>query len=193
MTGSVAVPATGGYQTWTTVTASVSLVAGAQTLTLKQDSNGWNLHFISFAQGTGGTGGPGPNQYCGIQDLAMDQPTTASSTQDAVAYPATGATDGDPGTRWSSAAADPQWLEVDLGTQQQICSISLLWEAAYATAFQVQVSNDNANWTTVYSTTTGAAGARPSRSPRPTATSGCTARRAAPSSATRSSSSTSTA
>ncbi|GAA2038332.1 hypothetical protein GCM10009839_44800 [Catenulispora yoronensis] len=160
LTGSVAVPATGGYQTWTTVTASVSLVAGAQTLTLKQDSNGWNLHFISFAQGTGGTGGPGPNQYCGIQDLAMDQPTTASSTQDAVAYPATGATDGDPGTRWSSAAADPQWLEVDLGTQQQICSISLLWEAAYATAFQVQVSNDNANWTTVYSTTTGAGGSQ---------------------------------
>lgn len=73
-------------------------------------------------------------------------------------YTAYYATDGDPGTRWSSAPSDPQWLEVDLGAQQQICSVSLLWEAAYATAFQIQVSNGNATWTTVYSTTTGTGG-----------------------------------
>ena len=67
------------------------------------------------------------------------------------------------------------------------------WEAAYASAFQLQVSNDNATWTTVYSTTTGAGGSETFPSRRPTATSGCTARPAPPSSATRSSSSTSTA
>ena len=31
---------------------------------------------------------------------------------------------------------------------------ALLWEDAYASAFQIQVSNDNATWTSVYSTTT---------------------------------------
>ncbi|WP_449768979.1 discoidin domain-containing protein [Kitasatospora fiedleri] len=30
------------------------------------------------------------------------------------------ATDGSPGTRWSSAAADPQWLRVDLGSTRQV-------------------------------------------------------------------------
>jgi beta-glucosidase len=161
LTGAVAVPNTGGYETWATVTASITLAAGQQTLTVDQDSNGWNFHYMAFTQGSsggGGTGGTGPTEYCGTQDLALDQPTTASSTQDATDYPAPDATDGDPGTRWSSAASDPQWLEVDLGSQQQICSVGILWEAAYATAFSIQVSNDNSTWTTIYSTTTGTGG-----------------------------------
>jgi beta-glucosidase len=162
LTGAVAVPNTGGYETWTTVTASITLPAGEQTLTVDQDSNGWNFHYMAFTQGSssGGGGGTPPGEYCGTQDLAMDQPTTASSVQ-----PDTGtdylpyyATDGDPGTRWSSAFSDPQWLEVDLGSPQNICSIGIEWEAAYATAFQLEVSNNNSTWTTVYSTTDGTGG-----------------------------------
>ena len=161
LSGTVAVPATGGYQTWTTVTASVTLPAGQQTLTVDQDNAGWNFHYLAFTQGSGGGGGGGgggPTEYCGFQDLAVDQPTTASSTYSPTANQASAATDGDPGTRWESAYSDPQWLEVDLGSQTQICGASLLWEAAYASAFQIQVSTDNANWTTVYSTTTGTGG-----------------------------------
>ena len=108
--------------------------------------------------GGGGGGGSGPTEYCGFQDLALDQPTTASSTFSTTGNLASAATDGDPGTRWESAYVDPQWLEVDLGSQTQICGASLLWEAAYASAFQIQVSTDNANWTTVYSTTTATGG-----------------------------------
>ncbi|SEL98425.1 beta-glucosidase [Streptacidiphilus jiangxiensis] len=165
LTGPVAVPDTGGYQTWTTVTATLTLPAGQQTLTLDQDSNGWNFHFMAFTQGGssgggGGSGGGGPTEYCGTQDLALDQPTTASSTQDATDYPAADATDGNPGTRWSSAASDPQWLEVDLGSPQQICSVGLLWEAAYGKAFQIQVSDDGSTWNTIYSTTTGTGGSQ---------------------------------
>jgi beta-glucosidase-like glycosyl hydrolase len=159
LTGAVAVPGTGGYQTWTTVTASVTLAAGAQTLTVKQDAAGFNLHFLSFTQGTnGGGGGPGPNQYCGYQDLALGQPTTASSTYSATGNQPSAATDGDPGTRWESAYSDPQWLEVDLGSQTPICGAALSWEAAYASAFQIQTSTDNATWNTAYSTTTATGG-----------------------------------
>ena len=58
LTGPIAVPNTGGYQDWTTVTASVTLPAGVQTLTIDQDDNGWNLHYLSFATtGSTGTGG----------------------------------------------------------------------------------------------------------------------------------------
>jgi beta-glucosidase-like glycosyl hydrolase len=160
LTGAVAVPATGGYQTWTTVTANVTLPAGAQTLTVDQDAAGWNLHYFAFTSGSGGGGGGGggPTEYCGTQDLALDQPTTASSTYSATGNLASAATDGNPGSRWESAYTDPQWLEVDLGSQTQICSASLLWETAYASAFQIQVSTDNANWNTVYSTTTATGG-----------------------------------
>jgi beta-glucosidase len=160
LTGSVAVPNTGGYETWTTATANITLPAGEQTLTVDQDSNGWNFHYLAFTQGstTGGGGTGTGTQYCGTQDLAMDQPTTGSSVQASSDYLPYYATDGDPGTRWSSASSDPQWLEVDLGSEQQICSIGILWEDAYGSAFSVQVSNDNATWTTVYSTTTGTGG-----------------------------------
>ena len=59
LTGPIAVPNTGGYQNWTTVTTSVTLAAGAQTLTIDQDSNGWNIHYLTFAA-AGGGGGEGP-------------------------------------------------------------------------------------------------------------------------------------
>jgi len=54
LSGSVAVPATGGWQDWATVTASVTLPAGVQTLTVAQDNAGWNIHYLGFASaGTG--------------------------------------------------------------------------------------------------------------------------------------------
>jgi kumamolisin len=58
LSGPVNVPATGGYQIWTTVTATVTLPAGKQTLTLNQDHSGWNINWFSFAGGGGTTEGP---------------------------------------------------------------------------------------------------------------------------------------
>ncbi len=49
LTGAVAVPNTGGWQAWTTVTATVTLPAGVQTLTLNQDAGGWNINSMTFA------------------------------------------------------------------------------------------------------------------------------------------------
>jgi hypothetical protein len=60
LSGSVAVPATGGYQDWTTVTATVTLPAGTQTLTLNEDNAGWNIDSLAFAESGGGTGTEGP-------------------------------------------------------------------------------------------------------------------------------------
>jgi F5/8 type C domain len=94
---------------------------------------------------------------CGTTNIALHQPTTASSTQSA-SYPAADATDGNLSTRWSSAFSDPQWLQVDLGSTQSICQVTLYWEHAYAKAFQIQVSADASTWTTIYSTTTGTGG-----------------------------------
>jgi uncharacterized protein involved in high-affinity Fe2+ transport len=65
LSGSVSIPATGGYQTWTTITTTVTLPAGTQTLTVDQDNGGWNINFFAFGLnssgggGTGGTGGSG--------------------------------------------------------------------------------------------------------------------------------------
>jgi hypothetical protein len=89
--------------------------------------------------------------------LSQGRPTTASSSENA-SFPAADATDGDTGTRWSSAFSDPQWLQVDLGATSSISQVTLDWEAAFATAFQIQTSDDGVNWTTIFSTTTGTGG-----------------------------------
>ncbi|MGB3437615.1 MAG: discoidin domain-containing protein [Actinophytocola sp.] len=94
---------------------------------------------------------------CGTADVAANRPATASSTENA-GTPASAAVDGNAGTRWASAFSDPQWLQVDLGASASVCQVVLNWEAAYATAFQLQVSSDAATWSTVYSTTTGTGG-----------------------------------
>jgi hypothetical protein len=94
---------------------------------------------------------------CSTTNIALNKTTTASSTENA-GTPAADATDGNTGTRWSSAFSDPQWLQVDLGSVQSVCQVVLQWETAYATAFQIQISNDATNWTSIYSTTTGTGG-----------------------------------
>ena len=48
LSGSISVPVTGGWQTWTTVTASITLPAGRQVLTLNQDNAGWNINYANF-------------------------------------------------------------------------------------------------------------------------------------------------
>jgi hypothetical protein len=63
------------------------------------------------------------------------------------------ATDGDAGTRWSSAFSDPQWIQVDLGATRTISQVVIQWETAHATAYQVQLSDDGTAFTTISSTT----------------------------------------
>jgi len=58
LSGNVSIPATGGWQNWSTVTATVQLAAGQQTLAVDQDNGGWNLNYMSFASGGGGTSSP---------------------------------------------------------------------------------------------------------------------------------------
>jgi beta-glucanase (GH16 family) len=89
--------------------------------------------------------GLGPN-------LALGKTATASTTEKAE-FDASKAVDGDPITRWSSGPADPQWLQVDLGKSYPLTHATLTWEAACATAYELQTSTDGTAWTTVVSKT----------------------------------------
>jgi hypothetical protein len=151
--------------TWTSVYATTTGTGGTQTLNISGTGRYVRMYGTARATGYGyslwefqvyGTVG---GTSCSTTDSALNQPATASSLESA-ANPASAAVDGNTGTRWSSAFSDPQWLQVDLGSSQSVCGIGLTWEAAYATAFQIQVSADAQNWTTIYSTTTGTGGAQ---------------------------------
>jgi glucose/arabinose dehydrogenase len=90
--------------------------------------------------------------------LSQNRPVTASS-EGGSGYVAKYAVDGSTSTRWASVRdSDPQWIYVDLGATAQISKVKLSWDLSCATSYQVQTSGDHANWTTIYSTTTGDGG-----------------------------------
>ncbi|MFC9930961.1 discoidin domain-containing protein [Streptomyces sp. NPDC127190] len=149
--------------TWTDIYSTTTATGGSRTLTVNGTGRYVRLYGTTRATqygyslwefqvyGTAGSGGTG----CSTTNAALNKPTTTSSTENA-GTPASAAVDGNNGTRWSSAASDPQWLQIDLGTQQSICGVQLSWEAAYGKGYQIQVSDDGTTWTTVYQTSTGA-------------------------------------
>lgn len=72
--------------------------------------------------------------------------TVTSSSDENAGTPARNAVDGDRGTRWSSAARDDQWLQVDLGATATVTQVVLDWEAAYGKDYKVQLSEDGTDW-----------------------------------------------
>jgi hypothetical protein len=91
-----------------------------------------------------------------LTNLATGRAVTASSTQ--LGYPAANAVDGNLTSRWASSWADNQWLRVDLGSGRPVARMVIRWEAAYATAYQIEVSADGGTWTQVAAVTGGNGG-----------------------------------
>ncbi|GGO06243.1 discoidin domain-containing protein [Microbispora bryophytorum] len=149
---------------WTDLYSTTTATGGTQTLTVTGTGRYVRLYGTARATGYGYSlwefqvyGTTGTSSGCAGSNAALNRPATASSTENA-GTPASAAVDGDPGTRWSSAAADPQWLQVDLGSARTICKVVLTWETAYATAFKIQISDNASTWTDLYSTTSGTGG-----------------------------------
>ncbi|WP_218160081.1 discoidin domain-containing protein [Actinacidiphila alni] len=126
LSGPVGVPATGDWQSWATVTTTVTLPAGRQTLTVRQDNGGWNLNHLVFAA----SGGTTP-----ATDLAAGRATAESGhTQ---SYGSSNVTDGNRDSYWESANnAFPQWVQVDLGAARTASRVVLRLPAAWGARSQ---------------------------------------------------------
>lgn len=69
------------------------------------------------------------------------------------------AIDGNFSTRWASESGlEPQWIYVDLQDEYSLDRVVIHWEAAYANQYQIQVSTDEINWTTVHTESNGNGG-----------------------------------
>jgi hypothetical protein len=143
LTGAESVPATGGWQNWATVTDTIQLPAGRQTLIVDQDNGGWNTRYMSFASASSA---PGTN-------LAQGRPVTASGYSQN--YGPANAVDGNTSTYWESTNnAFPQWLQVDLGSAVSIGRVvmDLPPSSAWGTRTQtitIQGSTDGTSYTTL--------------------------------------------
>ncbi|WP_431685580.1 discoidin domain-containing protein [Hahella sp. NBU794] len=112
-------------------------------------SSHWRRHALALSIAAGAGFG-----HCAFaaENLAHMRPVTTSSVEssDLSGYMAV---DGDASTRWGSAYGNSAWIYVDLGEKRSISRVRLTWEAAYAKAYDIQVSNDASSWTTVRSVT----------------------------------------
>ncbi|MEP7765763.1 discoidin domain-containing protein [Sanguibacter sp. 25GB23B1] len=155
--------------TWRTLHSVTNGTGGVQTLDVEGNGRYVRMQGVERATGYGYSlwelkvfGGavtppPGGGGECGTTNAALGTTATASSAENG-GTPASAAVDGDAGTRWASSASDQQWLQVDLGSSQDICGVVLRWEAAYGKAFDIQTSEDGATWTTIHTVTDGTGG-----------------------------------
>jgi beta-glucanase (GH16 family) len=76
-TGGVTVPVTGAWQNWTTVTTTVGLAAGIQTLRFEIESDGFNLNYLDLLVDVSGAPDGGA---AGHHELAACQPNPFTSS-----------------------------------------------------------------------------------------------------------------
>lgn len=91
-------------------------------------------------------------------DLLGRTAVAMSSGDETPAFPAAAATDGDPGTRWSSPAEDGAWWQAELAEPARLGRVVLHWQDAYARAYRVQVSADGRVWRDAARVTDGVGG-----------------------------------
>ena len=87
-------------------------------------------------------------QLAAERGIAVGAKASASSEllKDGVRYPAAQACDGKLDTRWSSEFKDDQWLALDLGKEETFARLELVWEAAFAKEYAIEVSGDGKEW-----------------------------------------------
>jgi beta-mannanase len=89
------------------------------------------------------------------RNVAVGKKATAKSSYSS-ALAAAYVSDAKTTTRWASKdGSSGQWTSVDLGQRYTISRIKLEWDAAYASGYKVQVSNDASTWSDLFVTTTG--------------------------------------
>jgi hypothetical protein len=85
--------------------------------------------------------------------LSQGQPATASSYY--LSYTPSKAVDGNISTLWSAGGVAPRWIYVDLGSVRGLTEVRVLagtgGTPVGTTYYNVQVSDDATNWTTVAS------------------------------------------
>ncbi len=82
----------------------------------------------------------------GDVNVAPEGRASASSVEKEGLVPAQ-AIDGDYKTRWASEHGTPQWFEVDWNTTQQLSSVKIFFENAYANDYAIETWNGSV-WTT---------------------------------------------
>lgn len=103
-----------------------------------------------------------PTISSGAVNLALNKPVSVSSFQDA-SHSGAQAVDGDSLTFWKTLRASrsspaTEWITVDLGISSEFDRIELEWDQSYASAYRLEISEDDINWTLLANVSNGDGG-----------------------------------
>jgi hypothetical protein len=146
-------------------TYSVAAVSGATSYTWTLPS-GWSgssttTSIVTTAGSAGGTISVKANNGCGsgtartltvtvgssTSNLALGKAVTVSAVEPTTTFYGSNAVDGNATTtRWSSDYVDASWIYVDLGASYNVNRVKIVWEAAYGTAYRIQISSNASTW-----------------------------------------------
>lgn len=107
--------------------------------------------------------GPGPDVVVpqAGQNISLNK-TASASSEETSTFTANKAIDGivdrkpegQSASRWASAvSSNDQWIKVDLGERTQFENIVIHWERRNPLKYRIQISDDDQNWTDVYTAT----------------------------------------
>jgi hypothetical protein len=134
-------PALANWDMWDYKTEVLPLHAGENTIAYKYDTcDSGNVNLDALIVGAAGE----------ALNLALHKPVLASSSVDLASRPSN-VVDGSVATGWSSALSGTHWIWADLGAVYRINHVVLNWGEAFSRTYQVQMSNDDDNWFTIYS------------------------------------------
>lgn len=94
----------------------------------------------------------------GAGNIASYHGNTASSSSnenESSVFEAQNVLDKDSTTRWSSAPTDTAWITIDLQKVYAVRKLILLWEASFATDYNIQGSRDAKTWNTITTVSNG--------------------------------------
>ena len=141
----------------------ISIESTAQgMLTLKLSGNPGSGKFIIAANASDGLSTTRAYDLRIVKDGTGDLASYHGNTVMASSYEnnssvfqASNMLDDDPSTRWSSAPRDSAWVVIDLQKVYEVRRVVLHWEASFASAYQIQSSQDGKFWNTIVAVTDG--------------------------------------
>lgn len=159
-----------GTGDWTTIYSTTTGKGGIETLTVNGTGRfvqllgtkrgtgyGYSLYEFQVFGTAGGTTNPPTGGTCNNDNVAQGKTATASSVEGG--NTAASAVDGNLGTRFASSFTDNQTWQVDLGSSQNLCNVTINWESAYGKVFDVLGSDTGTGtYNTLASVTNGAGG-----------------------------------
>ncbi|MBC3916935.1 discoidin domain-containing protein [Undibacterium sp. CY18W] len=90
-----------------------------------------------------------PPQATPAAETVLTPVSATASSMERGDLSAAAAIDHNDNTRWGSGFTDDQYLTLDFGKTETITRVRIQWENAHALQYLLQVSDNNADWTTI--------------------------------------------